>query len=95
MTAMQYGAMGNVRTTGYEYDATGRVTAVKSSVRPAAEDGAPMDTDELKTVKSYTYAANGDLASTTEYLEFDRKEDKQGLTMVGTYTYDSVGGLSV
>ena len=91
MTAMQYGAMGNVRTTGYEYDATGRVTAVKSSVRPAAEDGAPMDTDELKTVKSYTYAANGDLASTTEYLEFDRKEDKQGLTMVGTYTYDSVG----
>ena len=30
MTAMQYGAMGNVRTTGYEYDATGRVTAVKS-----------------------------------------------------------------
>ena len=91
MTAMQYGAMGNVRTTGYEYDSTGRVTAVKSSVRPAAEDGAPMDTDELKTVKSYTYAANGDLASTTEYLEFDRKEDKQGLTMVGTYTYDPVG----
>ena len=91
MTAMQYGAMGNVRTTGYEYDSTGRVTAVKSSVRPAAEDGAPMDTDELKTVKAYTYAANGDLSSTTEYLEFDHKEDKQGLTVIGTYAYDPIG----
>ena len=91
MIAMQYGAMGNVRTTGYEYDSTGRLTAVKSSIRPAAADGAPMDTSELKTVKAYTYAANGDLASTTEYLEFDRKEDKQGLTVQGTFTYDSLG----
>ena len=91
MIAMQYGAMGNVRTTGYDYDDTGRLTAVKSSVCPAAADGAPMDTSELKTVKAYTYAANGDLASTTEYLEFDRKEDKQGLTIQGTFTYDSLG----
>lgn len=91
MIAMQYGAMGNVRTTGYEYDDTGRLTAVKSSIRPAAADGAPMDTSELKTVKAYAYAPNGDLTSTTEYLEFDRKEDQQGLTVQGTFTYDSLG----
>ena len=91
MIAMQYGAMGNVRTIGYEYDDSGRVLSVKSSVVPAAEDGAPMDTSELKTVKAYSYAANGDLSSTTEYLEFDRKSDKEGATLVGTYTFDGVG----
>ena len=91
MTAMQYGAQGNVRTIGYEYDDAGKLIAIKSSVRPAAADGAPMDTSQLKTVKSYTYGDNGELAHETEYLEFDHKEDKQGLTVVGTYQYDSLG----
>ena len=50
-----------------------------------------MDTSALKTVKAYSYAANGDIASTTEYLEFDRKSDKEGMTLVGTYTFDEVG----
>ena len=33
----------------------------------------------------------GDLTESHEYLEFDTKEDKQGITLTQSYVYDAVG----
>ena len=84
MTEIEYGSSGTVRTIRYQYDDNGVLTAVKSG---DLLDGA----GDMKTVKAYAYAPNGDLQTTTEYLEFDTKADQTGLTMVGTYTYDALG----
>ena len=84
MTEIEYGSSGTVRTIRYQYDNDGVLTAVKSG---DLLDGA----GDMKTVKTYAYAPNGDLQTTTEYLEFDTKADQTGLTMVGAYTYDDVG----
>ena len=40
---------------------------------------------------THTYAENGDLATSREYMEFDTKADLQGVSLVQSYAYDAVG----
>ena len=95
MTTIRYSAgntmeiEGAVRTVAYEYDELGRLTAVKSGVVDTSN--ASLDTTNVKTVKDYTYAENGDLATSREYMEFDTKADLQGVSLVQSYAYDAVG----
>ncbi len=94
MTSIRYSAgntmeiEGAVRTVTYEYDDLGRLTAVKSGV---VDTNNETMAENVKTVKDYSYAANGDLTESHEYLEFDTKEDKQGVTLTQSYEYDAVG----
>ena len=74
--------------TVYAYDGYGRLTAVKSGV---VDTNNQTLAENVKTVKDYRYAANGDLTESREYLEFDTKEDKQGVTLTQSYVYDAVG----
>lgn len=95
MTAMRYSAgntmeiEGAVRTVLYDYDSLGRIVAVKSGIVDTNSIG--PDATDVKTVKDYAYAANGDLACSNEYLEFDTKADKQGISLTQNYTYDALG----
>ena len=95
MTTIRYSAgntmeiEGAVRTVAYDYDELGRLTAVKSGVVDTSN--ASLDTTNVKTVKDYTYAANGDLTTSREYMEFDTKADLQGVSLVQSYAYDAVG----
>ncbi len=94
MTSIRYSAgntmeiEGAVRTVTYEYDDLGRLTAVKSGEVDTSNE---TMAENVKTVKDYSYAANGDLTESHEYLEFDTKEDKQGITLTQSYEYDAVG----
>ena len=94
MTSIRYSAgntmeiEGAVRTATYDYDDLGRLTAVKSGV---VDTNNQTLAENVKTVKDYRYAANGDLTESREYLEFDTKEDKQGVTLTQSYVYDAVG----
>ena len=40
---------------------------------------------------THTYAENGDLVTSREYMEFDTKADLQGVSLVQSYAYDAVG----
>ena len=92
MTAMQYGANGNIRTIQYDLDSMGRLTAIRSGTQTLTEEAeGVVQTNDVKTVKTYGYDAIGDLTSTMEYAEFDTKADGQGLAVTGTFTYDDAG----
>ncbi len=90
LVAMQYGNTGSVRTIAYGYDSLGRPVEVRSAMAGAGT----MDMANLKTVKSYHYGANGDLNEAVEYLDFDRKANLQGTTVVEKYSYDSLGRVT-
>ena len=71
MTAMQYGANGNIRTIQYDLDSMGRLTAIRSGTQTLTEEAeGVVQTNDVKTVKTYGYDAIGDLTSTMEYAEF-------------------------
>ena len=40
---------------------------------------------------THTYAENGDLTTSREYMEFDTKADLQGVSLIQSYAYDAVG----
>ncbi|MBC5648978.1 RHS repeat-associated core domain-containing protein [Christensenella tenuis] len=63
----------------YTYDEAGRVSKVK-------------DAGTGKTVQAYAYSG-ADLASTTQYLQFDQANvsNETGLRMTQTYSYNSAG----
>jgi len=90
LVAMQYGNTGSVRTIAYGYDSLGRPVEVRSAMAGAGT----VEPENLKTVKSYHYGANGDLNEAVEYLDFDRKANLQGTTVVEKYSYDSLGRVT-
>ena len=98
ITSMRYGAgntldiAGAARTVLYDYDDCGRLTAVKSGTIDTTDGN--LSTSDIKTVKTYEYAPNGDLANSNEYLEFDTKADMQGIMLTQEFGYDSIGRVT-